>query len=232
MEDVKKQRLIAHFGQEWFDVLEPALNHSYYSELGDKLNKMRKEGQILYPAGKDTYKAFRATPFSQVRIVWLGMDPYSSEMANGLSFDCTNSRDISPSWSKMLEVYEDAHPGYFGKLLGGDLYEWAEQGVFMLNAALTVPRGRSGAHLNLWKPFTRTVIKRLVERNYMPLFVLIGADAKKFCYGFDIPEDYKIEVEHPAYAARQNRKWNAPTIFEDINLHLNRYKGIPIDWEK
>ncbi len=229
-EEKRDSRLINHFGQSWFDILHTALHHEYYLKMSARINKSRKDGEIIYPASRDTFRAFRLTPFDKVKVVFMGLDPYATEIASGLSFDCQNSPDISPSWRKILEVYMDHNPGYFGKLLGGDLSGWAKEGVFMLNAALTVPRGNSGAHLQLWKPFTRTVIKKLVKRDKPPLFIMIGKDAASLCEGHGIADTGKIQVEHPAFAHRQNRIWDASSIFTDINEYLSKHDETVIDW--
>lgn len=220
----------SRLGKSWAKQLSKAWEHPYLKDWAKKLNAMRKTGMIIYPSRENQFRAFQMTSFEDTKVVWLGMDPYGNKNASGLSFDCQAFR--TPSWNKICEIHDldpGVDSGFPTHMFDGSTERWAEQGVLMLNAALTVPHGNGGAHLQYWAPFTRTVINKLSKRENPPIFVLLGKEAQEFAP--NIPSDLVLKYEHPAYAARQGRKWNADEIFSKINQKLADKKlGEPIEW--
>lgn len=204
-------------GNQWGEMLSDIWHSPEFVRIATGIAEARKKKDI-FPDRKNVFKAFRMTPFNDVRIVWLGMDPYPNENATGLSFEC--GVNITPSFKKIFDVYEKYDSEHFnGPLIDGSLEHWAEQGVFLLNAALTVPRSNSGKHLKHWKDFTQYVLTLLDERKNPPVFVLLGKNAQEFAEV--VKNSVKLKYEHPAYAHRLGRDWDAEGIFDEINKYIN-----------
>jgi uracil-DNA glycosylase len=171
-------------GEEWFDTLKDYFKTNGFQNLKSVLSEER-ERYIIYPeAGSDLlFKAFRTTPFSKVKVVILGQDPYHDPgRFDGFAF--SNSRNhlihksLSPSLRNILsEVENDAYKG-FDYDSDPDLQRWAEQGVLLINTAHTVRKGEPGSHLELWKGFTHKVITSLLDKANPIVWMLWGRKAK------------------------------------------------------
>lgn len=133
----------------------------------------------LYPAKENIYKAFDITPFSKIRVVIIGQDPYPNKQAQGLSFSISpNDMQIPGSLRNIYKEIKAEIPS-FEIPCHGDLRKWARQGVLLLNMALTVPPGVKNAHHGVWMPFTVKTIKAIVEKRPKTIFVLWGNEAQK-----------------------------------------------------
>jgi uracil-DNA glycosylase len=218
-------------GFDWAKEIGDEFNKDYLRNLASIISKERTQTAI-YPPQKLTFRAFTETPFSKVKVCILGQDPYAGpDEADGLAFSCPWVNGDMPSFKKIFNQFQIEFPSHFcTNLLEGNLQGWASEGVLLLNSALTVRHRQYGSHTERWEPFIARVIQALQKRDYV-LFVLVGGVAKKFYKYISSPHEVII-VEHPAYAARQNRKWKAEGIFHKINKYLE-FKDIePINWEK
>lgn len=214
---------------DWYPHLEEALSTKHMATVNEGIRKARERKRI-YPESHEVLKAFSATPLSKVKVVWLGQDPYNRGEANGLSFDCSKGTYLTPSWRKILDTYFNEFPQTFpADLMEGDLSRWAEQGVFLYNVSLTVPHGEPLKHMQHWSPFSTVVIETLLKDPSPKCFVLIGGWAKVY-QSMVYPPHGTAVYEHPAYAARQNRDWNAEGIFGKINRFLEDAGRTKIDW--
>lgn len=228
----EKERLLrVKLGDSWFEHLKGEFDKEYMTKLSEGLKKARA-AKIIYPNPDDIFKAFRLTPFEKIKVVWLGQDPYHNGAANGLAFDCSEKEgdNLNPSWQKIMKQYDKEYPNHFAvDLLDGNLKRWAEQGVFLLNVSLTVPRGEPGKHLKHWEPFTSKVLQLLLEDQTPKVFVCLGSWAKGIAQ-YVVPPHGLAEYEHPAAASYKGRDWNAEGIFEKINDFLIRESIEKIEW--
>lgn len=229
MNESKKKILTDKLGQEWFDILKDEFDKPHMVKLSEGLKEARRR-KVIYPEPENIFRAFEYTPFSKVKVIWIGMDPYNKGEANGLSFDCSRVDYLTPSWRKIFDEYDKTYPTHFAvDLMDGSLKRWAEQGVFLLNAALTVPKGEPGKHLKHWKPFTEKVLQLLAQDKNPKVFVALGKNAEELLK--DNHGEHALLIrEHPAYAARQGRLWDGNWIFHQINNEFIKHNVDTIDW--
>ena len=151
--------------QEWKEVLEEEFRKDYFKNLVEYLHKEKKSGQMIYPPGSLIFNAFNLTPFNKVKVVILGQDPYHNPgQAHGLSFSVPEGVIAPPSLKNIYkEIESDLGISLQGK--SGNLEGWARQGVFMLNAILTVRAGSAASHSRIgWEKFTDAVIQTLSDK--------------------------------------------------------------------
>ncbi|HEY2580534.1 MAG TPA: uracil-DNA glycosylase, partial [Mucilaginibacter sp.] len=149
----------------WLEVLSNEFDKSYMVQLRQFLKEEKQAGSKIYPKGVDIFNAFWKTPFNDVEVVILGQDPYHGEnQAHGLSFSVQKGVTIPPSLRNIYKELQTDIPGFIIPN-HGDLTEWAEQGVLLLNASLTVRAGTPGSHQKKgWEEFTDNVIKTISDK--------------------------------------------------------------------
>ena len=168
----------------WQAVIGNELQQPYMVSLRDFLKQEKAAGKTIYPASQLIFNAFNHTPFEQVRVVIIGQDPYHGQdnkgqvQAHGLSFSVPTGVALPPSLQNIFkEISADLHI-QMGK--NGDLTSWAEQGVLLLNATLTVEQAKAGSHQNKgWEAFTDAAIRALNAHREHLVFVLWGSYAQK-----------------------------------------------------
>lgn len=228
MNKEKEEKLRRILGSEWYEVLGEEFDKPYMLELQKGISKAR-EHKAIYPPSAHVFRAFQMTQPSSVKVVMLGQDPYNQpNQATGLAFECGTPH--TPSFRKIYEVYEVDYPTHFNvHLMDGHLAHWAEDGVFLLNVSLTVPKSDPGRHLVHWEPFTRKAIEHLIFHQSPKVFVLMGNFARKYKPWVTAPH-LVLEYEHPAYAAREGRMWEAAGMFTTIDKFLTDNGIKPVDW--
>lgn len=156
-----------NLGEEWFNLLLPFLESDEMEKIRLFVRSQKDKGIRVYPLAKDMFKAFRLTPYSQVKVVIIGQDPYHTHgVADGLAFSSKKPGYIPPSLRNIyIEIVSSLYPGYtqhpHETSYGGNLEPWAKQGVLLLNTAFTVEESKPASHAEIWKPFTDNVIKIL-----------------------------------------------------------------------
>lgn len=183
----------------------------------------------IYPSQENVFRAFRETPLSTVRVVWIAQSPHSSPgQATGLAMDC--GKHTNPIIDKILEVYNNDFPQSFNTdLMDGKLIQWAHQGVFLYNTALTVIKNAPNSHLELWEPFTKGVLKTLIYDQNPKVFIGLGKPAQLILGNIPGPHTL-LKYEHPTDAVQQERMWEASGIFHEINKIIKFYGRPEIDW--
>lgn len=200
----------------------------YFSELVQYLKKAKKEGATIYPPGPLIFNAFELTPFDKVKVVILGQDPYHNPgEAMGLCFSVPKDVRVPPS---LKNVYKELRADIgFDIPEHGDLTNWTHQGVFLLNAMLTVEHKKAGSHKKIgWQTFTDSVIKKISEQKEHVVFLLWGrfAESKK-----DIIDETKHSImiaAHPSPLARNAFMGNKH--FSQCNKLLIKNGTKPINW--
>ena len=168
---------MVHLGNDWDEILAGEFEQDYYKRIRYWLKKEYAE-QTIYPAAENIFNALRYTPYSKVKAVILGQDPYHGPgQAHGLCFSVNKGVKIPPSLGniyKELQADLGIQPPQHGYLAS-----WAQQGVLLLNAVLTVRDSQPNSHKGRgWEIFTDAVIKKLNERGKPMVFILWGANAK------------------------------------------------------
>ena len=186
----------------WKIVLKEEFEKEYFIKLTEALRLEKQSGVKIYPKGSQIFNAFNSTPFDKVKVVIIGQDPYHGEgQAHGLSFSVPDGVKFPPSLQNIFKELETDTGKKPPK--SGNLSEWAAQGVFLLNAVLTVRESEPGSHANLgWIEFTNAVISNLSQKREGIIFLLWGNFAKTKKELIDTKKHYILEAAHPSPLAR------------------------------
>ena len=214
--------------ESWKTVLKDEFEQPYFQSLATFLRKEKAAGKIIYPPGSLIFNAFDTTPFEAVKVVILGQDPYHNpNEAMGLSFSVPKGIRIPPS---LRNIYKELNDDLGLPIPNhGDLTSWAKQGVFLLNAMLTVEKNRAGSHQKIgWQNFTDAVIRKLSNQRQNLVFMLWGGFARKKKILIDNARHLVLEAAHPSPLA--GGAYFGSKHFSKANQYLES-KGIsPIDW--
>lgn len=216
--------------ETWLEVLKTEFEEPYFEMIKQVLVKEKQAGITIYPPGPHIFSAFNLTPFDKVRVVILGQDPYHGPgQAHGLSFSVQAGIPQPPSLKNIFaEIKEDlglAVPNT------GDLTKWAEQGVFLLNATLTVQARKANSHQKIgWQKFTDAVIKKLSEEREGLVFMLWGGFAKKKASLIDANKHHVLKSGHPSPLSANKGHWFGNKHFSQANQLLEDQGLTPIDW--
>ena len=212
----------------WKNALAPFFQSEIFSELTKFVRKEYQTHQI-FPPGKQIFSAFWHCPLPSVKVVILGQDPYHGEgQANGLAFSVTPGIPFPPS---LLNIFKELKTDLGVPLPpDGDLTRWAAQGVFLLNATLTVRANEAGSHQKQgWEHFTDEVIQTLSREREKLVFVLWGAFAHKKEALIDSDKHFILKAPHPSPLAAHRGFWGCKH-FSQANDYLASTGQTPISW--
>lgn len=213
----------------WREVLAEEFEKPYFQSIKEFLISEKKKGKKIYPPGPQVFNAFNSTPFDRVKVVILGQDPYHGPgQAMGLSFSVPKGIRPPPSLVNIFkELKNDLNvesPDH------GDLSNWAAQGVFLLNAFLTVENGKAASHRKIgWEKFTDAVIQKLSDERENLVFLLWGRFAQSKSGLIDQMKHYVFQSPHPSPLAGGGFFGNAH--FSTTNEMLQKNGIEPIDWD-
>jgi uracil-DNA glycosylase len=182
---------------EWLEVLRPEFYKPYFENLKAFLLEEKKIYRI-FPPGNRIFAAFDNTPFSKVKVVILGQDPYHGEgQAHGLCFSVPDGIALPPS---LVNIYKELRSDLGIPVpASGNLEKWAQQGVLLLNATLTVRANQAGSHQRQgWENFTDEVIKQLSARHTGLVFILWGSYAQAKESLIDTSKHFILKAVHPS----------------------------------
>jgi uracil-DNA glycosylase len=213
----------------WKTHLEDEFAQPYMAALRAFLLERKQAGAVVYPPGALIFNALDSTPFDEVKVVILGQDPYHGPgQAHGLCFSVRQGVAPPPSLVNIFKEIEDDLG--IGRPAGGDLGHWAEQGVLLLNAVLTVERGQAGAHQGKgWERFTDRVVKELNEKRDGLVFLLWGSYALKKGAVIDRQRHLVLSAPHPSPLSA-HRGFFGCRHFSKTNRYLQQQDLSPIDW--
>ena len=213
----------------WQDLLSPEFEKEYYQNLRKFLINEYKT-RIIYPNMDDIYNAFRFTDYNDVKIVFLGQDPYHGpNQAHGLAFSVNKGVKIPPSLLNMYKELNSDLNCYIPN--NGYLKPWADQGVLLLNTVLTVRAGEANSHKNMgWEVLTDHVISLLNDRKDPIVFILCGSPAIKKSSLITNKHHHIITAPHPSPLSAY-RGFFGSKIFSKANEFLKSINKTPIDWQ-
>ncbi|WP_343534017.1 uracil-DNA glycosylase [Pedobacter sp.] len=215
----------------WFEVLKEEFEKPYMKSLKSFLQQEKQAGFTIFPKGADIFNAFKHTPFEKVKVVILGQDPYHGVgQAHGLSFSVQKGVVPPPSLKNIYKELADEFPDF--KIPGhGELTSWADQGVLLLNATLTVRAHTAGSHQNKgWEQFTDKVIAELSAKRKGLVFILWGNYAKQKEALIDQSKHFIIKSAHPSPFSAYNGFFGSKP-FSKTNDILVKEGKAPIDWQ-
>jgi uracil-DNA glycosylase len=213
----------------WKDRLEDEFHLPYMDQLRTFLLQQKQQGAVIYPPGPKIFNALNSAPFDQVKVVILGQDPYHGPgQAHGLCFSVPEGVPIPPS---LVNIYKEIEQDTGQQpARSGNLQHWATQGVLLLNAVLTVERGRAGAHQGKgWERFTDRVVKELNDGKENLVFMLWGSYAMKKGAGIDRARHLILTAPHPSPLSA-HRGFFGCRHFSKANHYLRAHGQEPIKW--
>jgi uracil-DNA glycosylase len=203
----------------WDRVFKSFIFSSEFDDILTKLYTLSKEDKRFTPPLKDVFRAFEECPLDKLQVVIVGQDPYPQlGVADGIAFSCGKSEKEQPSLRFILDEVQKLYPFYDRPL---DLSRWSNQGILMLNTALTVEVNNIGSHYDIWKPFTAYLLDYLNNNKSNLVYLYMGKKAEEWS---DLTSDDNIKffVKHPASAAYSGGKWNSNEVF----MKILKYKKI------
>ncbi len=216
--------------ESWKEILKDEFAKPYFQNIVLHLKTERQQGKTIYPPGSLIFNAFNTTPIDQVKVVILGQDPYHGpNQAHGLCFSVQAGVPPPPSLVNIFkELQEDLGiriPNH------GNLTQWAKQGVFLLNASLTVRAGEPMSHAKIgWATFTDTVIRKISEERPHVVFLLWGKFAQEKKVLIDESKHCILKAAHPSPLSAHAGFFGCKH-FSKANAYLIS-KGIdPVDWQ-
>jgi len=217
--------------QSWKEVLKQEFTKPYFQQIVTFLKTEKAAGKIIYPPGSLIFNAFNQTPFSKLKVVLIGQDPYhGAGQAHGLSFSVPNGVKPPPSLVNIFkEIASDigvAMPATYGNLT-----RWAEQGVLLLNAALTVRANEPFSHAKIgWAEFTDAVIRKISDEKNGIVFLLWGKFAQDKQPLIDETRHFVLKAAHPSPFSADKGFFGCKHFSKTNNLLMK--EGIsPIDWK-
>ncbi|PID69125.1 MAG: uracil-DNA glycosylase [Flavobacteriales bacterium] len=213
----------------WKKVLASEFDQTYFENL-TKFVKKEYSQYTCFPRGSQIFEAFNQCPFEQVKVVIIGQDPYHGEgQAHGLCFSVNMGVATPPS---LQNIYQELHTD-LGKPIPnhGNLTHWAQQGVLLLNATLTVRKAHAGSHQGKgWEQFTDAVIKKIATQKEQVVFLLWGGYAKK--KGQLIPKNNHLVLTsgHPSPLSANRGYWFGNKHFSKTNAYLEKIGKQPVNW--
>lgn len=215
----------------WLQVLQPQFQAPYFAQLKQFLVAERQQ-YICYPKGSDIFAAFDHTPFDKVKVVILGQDPYHEPgQAHGLCFSVPQGVPVPPSLVNIIkEINTDLAVNI--PTTSGNLSSWADQGVLLLNATLTVRAHQAGSHQHQgWEQFTDAAIQALSQYRQGIVFLLWGSYAIRKAQLIDTTRHFVLTAPHPSPLSAY-RGFFGCRHFSQCNAILQQQGQLPIDWTR
>lgn len=213
----------------WLALMKEEFSKSYFDDIRIFLKAEIDQGKVLYPPSKLIFNAFNSCPVDKVKVVIIGQDPYHGpNQAMGLSFSVPRTERTPPSLKNIFkELNSDLNTAIPDH---GDLTSWSEEGVFLLNAMLTVEHKKPGSHKKIgWQNFTDAVITKLSEKRNHLVFMLWGNYAKGKNILIDTKKHLVLEAPHPSPLARGG--FFGCKHFSKANVYLTKNGKKPVNWK-
>lgn len=214
----------------WNRLLKDEFQKNYFKELWKNVDIMHKSKEYrVFPPQELVFNAFNHCHFDNLKVVIIGQDPYhKKEQAHGLAFSVPDGIEIPPS---LQNIYKEIESDLGTKApTSGNLERWADQGVLLLNATLTVQEASAGAHQKLgWERFTDTVIQKISQEKEHVVFLLWGAFAQQKATLIDINKHLMLTAPHPSPLSAY-RGFFGCKHFSKVNKYLIEHKQKPVAW--
>lgn len=213
----------------WKSKLNEEFEKDYFRTLLDFV-KTEYESQNCFPVANEIFAAFDHCPFEKVKVVIIGQDPYHGKgQANGLCFSVHDGIKHPPSLINIFKELENDMAKPYPK--SGDISKWADQGVLLLNAILTVRSGEAGSHQRKgWEKFTDAVIQKLSDDREHIVFLLWGGYAQKKGKKIDTVKHKVLTSGHPSPLSANRGYWFGNRHFSSVNAYLREYNLKEINW--
>ena len=215
--------------ESWKIAISNLFDKPYFNQITAHLKTERALKRIIYPKGSLIFNAFKQTPFDKVKVVILGQDPYHNpEQAMGLSFSVPDGTKIPPS---LMNIYKELNKDIGMPIpITGNLTNWANQGVLLLNSVLTVRANEPASHAKVgWINFTDDIIQILSNEKKHLVFILWGNFAQQKQIYIDATKHKILKAAHPSLFSAYNGFFGCKH-FSATNEYLVEHHQNPIDW--
>lgn len=215
--------------ESWKEELKDEFKKPYFKNIVEHIKTEKEQGKTIYPPGSLIFHAFDATPIDHVKVVILGQDPYHGpKQAHGLSFSVQKGVPPPPS---LVNIFKELHEDVGMPIPShGNLEKWAQQGVLLLNASLTVRAGEPMSHAKIgWHHFTDSVIRKVSEDKKHVVFMLWGKFAQEKITLIDEKKHLILKAAHPSPLSAHNGFFGCRH-FSKANAWLMKHGIDPIDW--
>ena len=213
----------------WAQRLKPEFDKPYFQQLTQTV-RMEYSQYSCFPPGRLIFNAFNLCPFDKVKVVILGQDPYHEPgQAHGLSFSVLDGVRFPPS---LQNIFKEIHDDLGTDMpFSGDLTRWAQQGVLLLNATLTVRAHQANSHAAFgWQQFTDAAIRALATEREGVVYMLWGGFARGKAYMIDKQRNLVLESVHPSPLSANRGGWFGQHQFSRCNAYLTEHGQQPIVW--
>lgn len=212
----------------WLIHLQSEFQQPYMQQLREFLLAQKQLGKIIYPPGKLIFNALNTTPLEQVKVVILGQDPYHGPgQAHGLSFSVPDGVKPPPS---LVNIFKEIKQDLGIQNHTGNLSQWAEQGVLLLNSVLTVEQGQAASHRDKgWERFTDRIIEVVNEQCDHVVFMLWGSYAQRKGQQIDPQKHLLLKAPHPSPLSA-HRGFFGCQHFSKCNDYLQKTRQMTVNW--
>jgi uracil-DNA glycosylase len=232
LEEIKLKLIERLKPSGWANKLRGFIQTSDFDKILEVLYKLRQEGKRFTPPLKQVFRAFEECPHDKLKVVIIGQDPYPHfGVADGLAFSCSNTGKPQPSLKNIFDAINHTVHDDWPIAQDADLTRWANQGVLLLNSALTCQIDKVGSHYAIWKDFIAYTMDILNYTDSGLIFVLMGKQAQEL-ESMIGDHHHIIKVSHPASAAYTKTVWDCGDMFNEINKIINGQNGpeFKINW--
>lgn len=232
LEEIKEKLIKKFEGTGWDIKLRSFIKSDDFSKIINSLYNEKENGKRFTPPLKYVFRAFKECPLDKLKVVIVGQDVYPHlGVADGIAFSCSLTGKAQPSLKNILK--EVNKTVYKGEIISEDvdLKRWANQGVLMLNTALTCQIDKVGSHYDIWKDFVAYVIDMLNLTNSGIIFILLGAKAQEL-ESLIGDNHYVLKATHPASAVYTGGTWDCNDVFNKANdiIEKSNGKDFKIQW--
>lgn len=230
IEEIKEKLYAKLEPSGWARVLRGFIYSKEFEDIMIALVKQTRDGKRFTPTLKNIFRAFEECPYSELKVVIVGQDPYPGlNQADGIAFSLSNS-DMQPSLDYILKAINKTV--YNGQTVSHekDLKRWANQGILLVNTALTTTVGKVGQHYLIWKPFIAYVFDWLSWHNPGLVYIYMGKKAEDWSICVN-DNNYKFFVSHPASASYNNLpEWDCKNVFVQTKDIIKKNYNFDLEW--
>jgi len=231
IEDIKEKVAEKLKPSGWDRILRGFIYSKEFDDIIITLAKQSKDGKRFTPVLKNWFRAFEECPYEDLKVIIVGQDPYPGlNHADGIAFSLSNSDTIQPSLEYMFKAINDTVYDGMGVCTDMNLKRWSNQGVLLLNTALTTVIGKVGQHHIVWQPFMAYLFDWLTWNNNGLVYIYLGKKAEEWSHAVN-DNNYKLFATHPASALYNNlTDWDSNNVFKTANEILKKNYNTEINW--
>lgn len=223
------------FHPSWHAKMRPFIESEECDKIYAYLKAESKRGKQVAPLSMHVWRCFKETTLDNLKVVMVGLCPYhtfknDAPVADGLLMGCSITGKLQPTLEQFYGGIErELHDGLnLSYIANSDVLYLAEQGVLMLNAALTTEMNKAGSHLDIWEPFIKYLFEEILNITGVPVLFL-GKEASKYKKYTGIFSQSFV-VSHPASAAYKNAEWDTEGVFNKLDILLEENNGFGVQW--